>query len=286
MSIQLGATAGLQSIKSISLGDTTISKVYLGESQVWPELGYLSGGADISDFELPYIFPYQDGGVSCMLSYTRKDGNIYFKINEAVPEDQRALFTSPSQGISLYGTTEVYLPQVYQVLLQDVSATVTKINAPDAKRVTMYGDALVSASFESVTILGPDLGGFGEYCDIRSTPISYLHAPNVIGISGSSYSPSGVNGCYNLISASFPLCTQVDGIAFEGCASLTHIDLPSLTGPYPLGGAETIGYAITFGVAYSGTATFPSYLSSSDAGNADASIQVLRDLYGWTINWV
>jgi hypothetical protein len=285
MSIQLGATAGLQSIKSISLGDTVISKVYLGESQVWPELGYLSGGADIPDFYLPFIFQYDDS-LTSLLSYTRKDGNIYFKINEAVPEEKRALYTSPSAGITLEGTTELYLPQVYQVLLQDVSATVTKINAPDAKKVTMYGDALVSASFESVTILGPDLGGFGEYCDIRSTPISYLHAPNVIGISGSSYSPSGVNGCYNLISASFPLCTQVDGIAFEGCASLTHIDLPSLTGPYPLGGAETIGYPITFNVGLSGTANFPSYLSSSDAGNADASIQVLRDLYGWTINWV
>jgi hypothetical protein len=285
MSIQLGATAGLQSIKSISLGDTTISKVYLGESQVWPELGYLSGGADIPDLYLPFIFRYQDGLIS-LLSYTRKDGNIYFKINEAIPEEERLFEVNQNAGIDLQGTTEVYLPQIYQVAFFDIDSSVTKIDAPDAKRVSVYAESLVSASFESVTILGQDPSFFGDFCIINSTPITYLYAPNVIGMSGSAYSQTGVYGCYNLVSASFPLCTQIVGIAFESCTALTHIDLPSLTGPYPLGGADMIGYPITFNVGLSGSANFPSYLSASNSGNPDPSIQVLIDNYGWTINWV
>jgi hypothetical protein len=285
MSIQLGATAGLQSIKSISLGDTTISKVYLGESQVWPELGYLSGGAAIPDMWLPFMFPYDDS-LTSLLSYTRKDGNIYFKINEAIPEEQRVFYTAQQQGAPLQGTTELYLPQVYQVNIGDIEATITKIDAPNAKRVTAYGDALVSASFESVTILGQDPSGLGDYCNITSTPITYLYVPNVVGMSGSAYGPTGIHSCYNLVSASFPLCTQIVGIAFESCTALTHIDLPSLTGPYPLGGADMIGYPITFGVGLSGSANFPSYLSASNSGNPDPSIQYLIDSLGWTINWV
>jgi hypothetical protein len=286
MSIQLGATAGLQSIKSISLGDTVISKVYLGESQVWPELGYLSGGAAIPDFYLPYIFRYQDGVVSCMLSYTRKDGNIYFKINEAIPEEERLFEVLPSTGVDIQGTTELYLPQIYRVNFFDIGASVTKINAPDAKWVTMYGDALVSASFESVTILGPDNIGLQNICSVIGAPISYLYAPNVVGMSGSAYGPTGIAACANLVSASFPLCTQIDGIAFQTCTALTHIDLPSLTGPYPLGGADMIGYPITIDVGLSGSANFPSYLSASDSGNPDPSIQYLIAVHGWTINWI
>jgi hypothetical protein len=48
-----------------------------------------------------------------------------------------------------------------------------------------------------VTILALDNIGLQNICNVIGSPISYLHTPNVVGMSGSAYGPTGVWGCAN-----------------------------------------------------------------------------------------
>jgi hypothetical protein len=188
---------------------------------------------------------------------------------------------------------------------------VTTIGQQAFWSVNIPGMNLATASFPLCTSVGPFSFKTTDLTDLQSSfPVlqtidsnAFSQMDFLVTASNNSVTNIGDSGFIDnpkLRIVNFPNCNNISSFVFNasttvfypsGTGSIVEVNLPSLIAPNGLGGGTGNnqcfgpGFGSGINVPLSGSGTFPSAFSASNAGNPDGDIAYLIGR-GWTINWV